>query len=239
MWRTGTWRANTWRAGTWDDSTDQTLSPATGHVVYRGYVPRVTRAWPVTPTVPGTKYRRLRQISLPQDHPGGVGGYHQRLSVMLHKYLRELQEVVNLVIDEVDGGGGGGGGGSPSPLRPKFFVGPADAYTTGTQVFLDGATFLSGSSANGKAGSFTLTTTAGNYGWLAVNAAASASGVLVESGGGYGGWSGAGQTGNYSSGDTTDVSSIVVTDSATGASLRLFRQDYVNSSSLPTVFTTS
>lgn len=127
----------------------------------------------------------------------------------------------------------------PSPLRPKFFVAPANAHVVGTQAFLDGATFLSGSSANGKAGSFTLQTTPGNYGWLAVNAAASASGIAVSDGLGLGGWSGAGRPGNYSAGDTIDTSTVTVTDATTGATLRLFRQDYVNANPTPAAYTTS
>ncbi len=49
--------------------------------------------------------KKLRQISLPQDHPGGLGGYAQRQSVMLHKYLREIQEQINSIIETVDGDG--------------------------------------------------------------------------------------------------------------------------------------
>lgn len=45
---------------------------------------------------------RLGPISLPQDHPGDVAGYHRRLSVMLYQYLREIQKVLNLVVDTVN-----------------------------------------------------------------------------------------------------------------------------------------
>jgi len=126
----------------------------------------------------------------------------------------------------------------PSPLRPKWFLGPADAFETGTQGYLDGATFLSNSAANGKAGNFTLTTTDGNYGWLAVTSAVSADGVTFFDGVGYGGWSGAGQPGNYTNGDTVNTSTVLFTDSDS-VSWRLFRQDYVNSNQIAAPWTTS
>lgn len=114
-----------------------------------------------------------------------------------------------------------------SPLRPKFFLGPANAHTTGTAGFMAAAVFLSGGTANGKTGSFTLTTTPGNFGWVAITAAVSAGGVTFADSIGAGGWSGAGQPGNYSTGDTINTSTVLFTD-GTGVSWRLFRQDYIN-----------
>lgn len=103
---------------------------------------------------------------------------------------------------------------------------------------LAGATFLTGSAANGKVGSFTLTTTPGNYGWLAVTQAVSAGGVLVFDGIGYGGWSGAGQPGNYSSGDTLNTSAVTFTDS-NAVTWRLFRQDYIHANPGPGAYSIS
>ena len=178
--------------------------------------------------------KKIRQISLPQDHPND---YSRRLSVMLYEYLREIGLTVNALIDEVDACCGASA--TASPLVPKFFLGPADAYTSGTEAYLDGATPLTGGTASGKTGYFSLTTTAGNYGWVAVTATVSASGVLFYDGIiGYGGWSGAGQAGNYTTGDTTDTSTTLSTDSD-GIQWRLFRQDYVDSSPSPTTFTIS
>lgn len=39
--------------------------------------------------------RVIGQISLPQDHPGGLGGYSQRQSVMLHRYLKLIADELN------------------------------------------------------------------------------------------------------------------------------------------------
>lgn len=112
--------------------------------------------------------------------------------------------------------------------RPRYFVAPANAYTTGTQGYLNGATPLTGSANGGAAGTFSLTTSSGNYGWLAVLASASTAGVRVFDGVGYGGWSGAGLAGN-NTGASPDpsTSGTTFTDSA-GIAWRLFRQDYVN-----------
>lgn len=111
--------------------------------------------------------------------------------------------------------------------RPRFFTAPANAYNTGTQAYLTGATPLTGSANGGKVGSFNLVTTAGNYGWVAVLASASAAGVYFNDGIGDGGWSGAGQAGNFASGATLDTSTTLFTDSAS-VQWRLFRQDFVN-----------
>jgi PKD repeat protein len=122
--------------------------------------------------------------------------------------------------------------------KPRFFVGPANAFAVGTAAFIAGGTILTNSAPGGKAGSFSLTTTAGNYGWLAVPAAASAAGVTFFDGIGSGGWSGAGQPGNFSNSDTTDTSSVTFTDS-NGFLWRLFRQDYVNANPVAATYTTS
>jgi hypothetical protein len=164
--------------------------------------------------------------------PGGEDVFPQ-----LDNYLR-VHAAYIAQLREAYRTGGAVGGDAPSPLRPKFFLGPANAYTVGTEAFLDGATFLSGSTSNGKAGTFTLTTTAGNYGWLATVAAASAAGIQVFDGVGYGGWSGAGEAGNYSSGLSLDESSVTHTDSD-GIEWRLFRQDYMHANPFSANYTTS
>lgn len=123
--------------------------------------------------------------------------------------------------------------------RPRFFLAPANAYTTNTAALVAGGTPLTGGTNGGKAGSFSLTTTAGNYGWLAVLASAVGAGIRVFDGAFYGGWSGAGLAGN-NSGDSTDPSTQTqaFTD-GNGNTWALIRQDYINANPTPATYTVS
>lgn len=128
---------------------------------------------------------------------------------------------------------------SPSDTRPRFGLGAANAYSASPQALLDSMTALTGSANNGSAGTFSLQTTSGNYGWLAVVASASSSGVHVFDGVGFGGWSGAGLGGNNggASPDPT-ISSTLFTD-GNGTQWRLFRQDYVHANPSAATYTLS
>lgn len=128
----------------------------------------------------------------------------------------------------------------PPDTRARFFVGPANAHTSGTQALLSAATVLTGAANGGKTGSFTLTTTANNYGWLAVLASASAAGVTFTDASNFqGGWAGAGLVGaNTNGGPATDVSTTLFTDSD-GTQWRLFRQDYPNANPTAAAWTIS
>jgi hypothetical protein len=122
--------------------------------------------------------------------------------------------------------------------RPRFGLGAANAYLT-PGALLAAMTPLTGSANNGHAGTMSLTTTSGQYGWLAVEATNSAAGIHVFDGVGMGGWSGAGLPGNYT-GATEDpsVSTVTYTD-GNGTTWRLFRQDYVNANPTAAGYTVS
>jgi hypothetical protein len=128
--------------------------------------------------------------------------------------------------------------------RPRFFVAPANAYSTGTQAYLDGATVLTGSANGGTTGSFSLTTTTGNYGWVAFAVAADATSKTVtfsdaSNGNLTGGWNGAGLPGIQSAqGPVADVSTVIVTAS-NGQKWALFRQAYPNSNPTANNWTTA
>lgn len=113
--------------------------------------------------------------------------------------------------------------------RPRYFVAPPTAHTTGTQGFLDAATVVPGSTAGGKAGTFSLQTTSGNYGWLAVLASSSTGGVVFSDASNIpGDWNGAGLSGaNTGSSPSPAVSTVTFTDAEANV-WRLFRQDYPN-----------
>ena len=128
---------------------------------------------------------------------------------------------------------------STGASAPKFFVGPAAAYNTNTAALMAAATPLTGGANHGRAGTFSLTTSAGNYGWLAVESAQVGSGVRLFDGVGYGGWSGGGLAGNNTgaSPDPTTVSTTF-TD-GNGVAWKLFRQDYVNANPSASTYTLS
>ena len=123
--------------------------------------------------------------------------------------------------------------------RPRLFVAPANAHTTNTQALLTGSTPLAGSANGGTAGTFSLTTTAGNYGWVAVLASASAAGVHFFDGLGFGGWSGAGLAGNNTGASPDPSTSTTTFTDSGGTTWRLFRQDFVNANPTAASYTLS
>lgn len=134
----------------------------------------------------------------------------------------------------IPGTGGGSGGGSGP--RPRFFVGPADAHTNGTQAFLDGATLFG--SAGSKVGSISVQTTSGNYGWIAMPAAASAGGVTFKDPTQTpSDWNGAGMAGANTTVTVVPAQSSVTVNYG-GNVLRLFRMDYPNSQPTAATWTT-
>lgn len=113
--------------------------------------------------------------------------------------------------------------------RPRFFVAPPTAHSTGTQGFLDAATVVPNSTVGGRAGTFSLTTTTGNYGWLAVLASSTTSGLIfTDASQAQADWNGAGQSGpNTGASPSPAVSTVTFVD-ADSNTWRLFRQDYPN-----------
>lgn len=107
--------------------------------------------------------------------------------------------------------------------RPRMVVAPANVSAD--------AAFLAAMTAIGSVGSknatFSLTTTAGNYGWVAVPAALVGAGVTFTDVATTftGGWAGATSAGNNSS--NPEGTKQIVND-AGGQTFWLFRQDYVN-----------
>lgn len=115
-------------------------------------------------------------------------------------------------------------------LKPKYGIGPAilSANTAGLSNLLGAMTDIPSSSNNGAAGTFTNTTTSGNYGYIAITEAAYAGvGLHIYDGTGYGGWSGAGLSGN-NTGASPDPTVTSVSVEYNGVTWRIFRQDYVN-----------
>jgi hypothetical protein len=127
----------------------------------------------------------------------------------------------------------------PSDTRPRFGIGAVDAWTTGPQALLDAMSVIPGSSNGTKAGTFTLQTSTGNYGWVAVLASISGSGVQFFDGVGYGGWSGAGLPGmNFGESPNPSTSSVLFTD-ANNVQWRFFRQDFLNANPVASDYTIS
>ena len=122
--------------------------------------------------------------------------------------------------------------------RPKFGVASAGAYAD-MQGLLNGMTDVSNASNGGRSGTFNLTTSAGNFGWVAVPTSAVGAGMHFFDGVGFGGWSGAGLAGNNGgASDDPTVSSVTFTDS-NGTNWTFFRQDYVNANPSPGAYTLS
>lgn len=131
-----------------------------------------------------------------------------------------------------------GGGEVGLDTRPRFGLGAANAYLT-PATLLAGMAPLTGGLNGGHAGTLSLTTTTGNYGWLAVEATNSSAGIHVYDGLGYGGWSGAGLVGN-NSGESPDPSTSAVTyTDGDGTVWRLFRQDYADANPTAATYTVS
>lgn len=111
--------------------------------------------------------------------------------------------------------------------RPRAGVGAANAYTT-AQTLLNSMTVITGGVNDGKAGSFTVSPGAGQYGWFAAVAAGSAVGVTFFDGIGNGGWQGAGLAGNNTGASPSTSTSTTTFTDGNGTTWRFFRQDYSN-----------
>lgn len=129
-------------------------------------------------------------------------------------------------------------GGVTLDTRPRFGLGAANAYLT-PATLLAAMTALTSGVNGGRAGTMSLTTTTGNYGWVAVVAAGTEAGVRFFDGTGYAGWQGAGLAGNNSgASDDPTLSAVTVTDT-NGTLWRLFRQDYVHANAVAGTYTLS
>jgi hypothetical protein len=130
-----------------------------------------------------------------------------------------------------------------SDSRPIFFVGPASAYMTNTQVLMNAGTrFGSSGSRAGVALVQTPTVEAqpGIYGWIAVAASVSASGVtFTDASGTPGDWNGAGLPGQNGGASPVPATSSVLFTHSNGVSMRLFRMDNFNSQPTPSNWTLS
>jgi hypothetical protein len=122
--------------------------------------------------------------------------------------------------------------------RPRWFVGPANAHSVGTQAFLDGATQFGNGGT--KTGQFTITTTTDNYGWVAVPADVSAAGVtFTDSSNTPGDWNGAGESGPNTDGGPSPAQSSVTFADEESFVWRLFRMDYPHAEPTPATWTIS
>ncbi|RCW73809.1 phage tail tube protein [Pseudorhodoferax soli] len=123
--------------------------------------------------------------------------------------------------------------------RPRWFVGPANAHTSGTQAFLDAATLFG--SPGSKIGTIeNLQTTTGNYGWVAMPGDVSAVGVTFRDDTNTpGDWNGAGEAGPNTDGGPSPAQSAVTFADGDGFVWRLFRMDYPHSQPTAGDWTTS
>lgn len=119
---------------------------------------------------------------------------------------------------------------APADSRARFGVGSATAGVTSPEALLSSMSVMTGASNGSKVGSFNSTgaVPAGQYGWSAFEASASADGVTFTEPLGTGGWQGARSSGNNGSdpGDspnTSDVTAVI-----NGVTWRFFRQNYAN-----------
>lgn len=113
--------------------------------------------------------------------------------------------------------------------RPRYGVGAANAGQNSPAALLASMTPLTGSSNGGVAGTFTVTSGAGQYPWVAFEASASASGVTFFDGLGNGGWQGA-DTPSGNNVDDPNVSpcTSTVTYSDGTTTWRFFRTNYAD-----------
>lgn len=118
--------------------------------------------------------------------------------------------------------------------RPRFVSAVSNsALVTGTYTNVAAGTLfasmtpLTGGVNGGHAGTMSLTTPTGQYGWLACVKANVGAGVHFQDSVGFGGWSGAGLAGNNSSGNSPDPSTVHVeyTD-ANNVVWNIYRMDY-------------
>lgn len=118
-------------------------------------------------------------------------------------------------------------------IRPRFGVFaslPTGFSTSNLAAVLAALSPIPGSTGGGRTGAFTIVTTGVTvYGWVAVLASASTSGILFTENGGVGGWGGAGSIGPVTTLPPTgpsgeNLSSVTYTD-ANGTAWRFFRQE--------------
>lgn len=121
--------------------------------------------------------------------------------------------------------------------RPRTGLGAANAYLT-PATLLAGMTPIPGSANDGRSGTFSLTTTTGNFGWIAVVASVTTGGLRVFDGVGFGGWNGAGLAGN-NTGASPDPCESTITYNDGTTTWRLFRQDFINANPTPANYTIS
>lgn len=131
----------------------------------------------------------------------------------------------------------------PIDTRPRHGIALPGAYSNPVSLLASLTDKVIGSVNNGKSGTFTVITSGGNYGWLAVVAGSSVAGVTFTQGLIFeGGWSGAGFIGNNTRESpsptlsppnpvlVTPTGAIVPTyTDGNGTVWRFFRQDYAAS----------
>lgn len=122
--------------------------------------------------------------------------------------------------------------------RPRFGLGAANAWTVNPAGLLAAMTPIPGSTNNSRDGTFSLTTSSGNFGWVAVVASVTTGGLRFYDGLGYGGWSGAGLAGN-NLGASPDPSTSSITYNDGTTTWRLFRQDFINANPTAASYTIS
>lgn len=110
--------------------------------------------------------------------------------------------------------------------RPRFGVGAANAGVFSPAALLAAMAPMTGGVNGGIAGSFTVSPSAGEYGWAAFEAAGSAAGVTFTDFLGTGGWQGASSPGNNTSDPGTSPNTSVVTYNDGVTNWRFFRQSY-------------
>lgn len=114
--------------------------------------------------------------------------------------------------------------------RARFGVGSATAGVTDPATLLAAMSAMTGSANASKAGSFTVNAAAGQYGWAAFEAGASAGGVTFTDSLGTGGWQGATSAGNNVADDGSSPNTSTVTAVIAGVTWRFFRQSYAGAS---------
>lgn len=123
--------------------------------------------------------------------------------------------------------------------RPRYGAGVANAGVAAPAALLASMTAIgsNGSTVVGSAGvGVTINPGAGQYGWMAFEATASASGVTFTDSLGTGGWQGASSSGNNGADDGSSPNTSVVTYSDGTTNWRFFRQDYAGA---PDTFSTA
>lgn len=123
--------------------------------------------------------------------------------------------------------------------RPRFGLGTADAFDVSPADLLNSMAVMANASIMGRSGTFTLQTSPGTYGWLAVAADSSENGLHIFDGLGFGGWSGAGLPGNNVGPSPDPTVSDALWIARNGTAWRFFRQDFANANPTPSVFTVS